>query len=873
MNTFTPRLTTPDPFLKWWHTNYAPCITGHSSTSKRLGSTLPNCFSGDTLVLTDTRVATFESLVGTQQFVFTIDKEWRKADIKCFGEQSLYTVALSNGHRYKCTANHRWIIFDSEGQPKVILTQDLKRGMKIRVTNLKCPGYHYYVTVKAITDLHKSEQVFCAVEPVTNTFTLGGGELTGNCVGYAWGRFAEIMNDYPKYLAIGNAGTWYAETTHYEKTTDPYKPRLGAVLVFTKPGKAGHVAIVEEIQTDNAGRVASITTSESGWSDRVGWDNRFWTQKRYPPNYDTNSGYVFAGFIYNPAVSGNAVGITDIADPNHPARKFVAEAESHVGAAGHAWVQAHTSIKNQAWCAAMCCAVGKACGFANVIMPSDNYNAAGFGKDVVEKYGGSYIAGPMQGNTAAIPQAGDLVIYQNKFETGKYQGHHIGIVRYCEKDIVYTVEGNTDNGQYKLKTKDRTGSGIGWYARPDWTKVGGTATVGSGSALFMNADLYDHYNDRFDASIREVCYMTSDCEPSISSTGVKLSVVNYTTILGNFVKLFGGTTGSVVGTPDNLDGLDAVPRQIVEFLTSKGLNTAAAIGIIANIRAESSFNTGAVGDYGTSFGLCQWHLGRGTAMKQTAGSDWAHNLSGQLKYLWIELNQPGYARLLNTLKEVPNTLEGAKRATDAFVRIFEVPSDVDNKTIKRQSYAEEFWNQIVVVNNNTGSTGIAAAAQSGIATQSGQKVTTGNSVAVPSTVSQTGIIANYTSYTAFYGKWTRGTTQRRLSEIWGEQGKPHSHNIATISGYYLIALKPVFGSVGDIVSVVLEDNTYFNAIIADEKGSDSPSRWGHPFGSQIDIVEWESYGSNQSDLRAGIKEAGWLNKKVDRIVNYGSWLR
>ena len=878
MTTFTPRLTTPDPSLKWWHTNYAPCITGNSSTSVQLGSTLPNCFSGDTDILTDDGAMRIETLLGKDIFVFTIDKEWRKATVNYFGSQELWRVALSNGHKYKVTATHRWIIHSNDEEYKIVYTKDLCRGMKIRVTNLKCPGYHYYVTVKSAINLHVEEDVYCAVEPVTHSFTLGGGELTGNCVGYAWGRFAEIMNDYPTHLATGNAGTWYDGTSVYEKTTDPYKPRLGAVLVFKKPNKAGHVAIVEEIETDSSGQVVSITTSESGWSERVGWDNRFWTQKRYPPNYDTSSGYIFAGFIYNPAVSGNAVSIVDISDPNHPARKFVAEAEKHVGAGGHAWVQMGTAIKNQAWCAAMCCAVAKACGYANVIMPSDNYNAPGFGKEVVEKYGGSYIAGPMQGNNNAIPQAGDLVIYQNSNEKGKWDGHHIGIVRYCEGNTVYTVEGNTDNGQYKLKTKDRQGSGIGWYARPDWSKVGGTATVGTGSALFIKTDLYDHYNDRYDAAVREVCYMTPDCKPSISLTGVRLSVVNYTTMLGAAVKLLGGvadTSGGayIAGTPDNIDGLPSVPRQIVEFLIGKGLNTAAAIGIIANIRAESSFNTAAVGDHGTSFGLCQWHNTRNTAMRQVAGSDWATNLTGQLEYLWIELNDSYYVGLLRILQSVPNTLEGAKQATDAFIRKFEFPANVNQKSIQRQEYAEEYWNMIVVVNSSAGPTGQVASAQGNLSTQSGQKLTQGTSVSVPDSVPQTGIIANYTSYTAFYGRWSSGTVQRQLSEIWASQNKPNSHNVATISGYYLIALKPVFGNVGDLVSVVLEDGTYFNAIIGDEKGADSPSQWGHYFGSQVDIVEWEAYGSDQSALRSGLSEAGWLNKKVDRIVNYGSWLR
>ena len=559
--------------------------------------------------------------------------------------------------------------------------------------------------------------------------------------------------------------------------------------------------------------------------------------------------------------------LVDISNPNHPARRFIQEAESHVGAGGHAWVQSMTSIGGLAWCAATCCAVAKACGFADICMPSANYLAAGFGAEVVNKYGGTRIDGPIQGGDG-VPQVGDFVIYQ-KPGYGPWDGYHIGMVRSCEGDTVYTVEGNTTGSTYSFREKNRLGSNIGWYARPDWTKVGGI--VGESSIGFgMGGDLYTTRSSKADASIREVCYLSSSGKPSISPTDVKLSVLNYTNLLADIVKTFGVSSGS--GSPDNIDGLPSVAREIVSFLTGKGLPTSAAIGIIGNIQAESEFNTAAVGDHGTSFGMCQWHNERGTAMKAMAGSNWASNLTGQCEYLWHELNG-GYSRLLSILQDLPNTLEGAKTAADKFVRLFEIPANVDHESVVRQGNAEAFWNMVVVAPaSNAGSTNDVAVAQTRITTQSGTKVTSGTSVKVPSSVSQTGIIPNYTSYTGQYGRWAKGSVQRKLSEVWASQGKPQSHHICTIDGYYLIALAQVFGTTGDLVSVVLEDGTYFNAILADAKGADAHSHWGHIFGSQVDIVEWEAYGNDQSALRNGLKEAGWSGKKVNRIVNYGSWL-
>ncbi len=134
---------------------------------------------------------------------------------------------------------------------------------------------------------------------------IAGNSVLPNCVGYAWGRFMEVLGDTPK-LSRGNAEDWYRHTS------DGYKrgktPKLGAVICWRK-GKAGngsdgagHVAIVEKINSDG-----SIVISQSGYKS-----SRFWIstiKKGY-----ALAGYVFQGFIYNPAVSeskgGNTVNVS-----------------------------------------------------------------------------------------------------------------------------------------------------------------------------------------------------------------------------------------------------------------------------------------------------------------------------------------------------------------------------------------------------------------------------------------------------------------------------------------------------------------------------------------------------------------------------------
>lgn len=137
------------------------------------------------------------------------------------------------------------------------------------------------------------DDVYCVVEPETHTMVLDGNILTGQCVGYAWGRWREILGKNHN-LSLNNAENWWGNTA------DGYKrgqtPKLGAVICWRK-GKAGvasdgagHVAIVEQIKSNG-----DIVTSESVYGGA-----RFRTK-----TYTKASGYalashVFQGFIYLP---------------------------------------------------------------------------------------------------------------------------------------------------------------------------------------------------------------------------------------------------------------------------------------------------------------------------------------------------------------------------------------------------------------------------------------------------------------------------------------------------------------------------------------------------------------------------------------------
>ena len=148
---------------------------------------------------------------------------------------------------------------------------------------------------------------------------------------------------------------------------------------------------------------------------------------------------------------------------------------------------------------------------------------------------------------------------------------------------------------------------------------------------------------------------------------------------------------------------------------------------------------------------------------------------------------------------------------------------------------------------------------------------TGTAIAVPSSIPQTGIIKDYTNYSYFYSRWTAGTMQRTLANLWGNAGKPSWNGIAILDNYYLVAVRPKFGSVGDRICIVLESGARFNAIIADEKGEDAGNEWGHVYDGRISLIEFESIGNAASNDGAQLNLGPWAGKKVTTVINGGRY--
>ena len=126
------------------------------------------------------------------------------------------------------------------------------------------------------------------------------------------------------------------------------------------------------------------------------------------------------------------------------------------------------------------------------------------------------------------------------------------------------------------------------------------------------------------------------------------------------------------------------------FMTREmGLNTAAAAGVLANIRRESTFNPTAGGNY---YGLCQWGGGRLTNLKNYCADNGysSSSLEGQLRFMWYELKNR-YPSVYQTLQTVENTGDGAYTAGYKFCYSYEAPANRVSSSESRGALARDTY--------------------------------------------------------------------------------------------------------------------------------------------------------------------------------------
>lgn len=573
---------------------------------------------------------------------------------------------------------------------------------------------------------------------------------------YAWGRFSEILHAFSN-LCRGIPRKWYSYTEDgYSRGSQIL---LGAVMCFTHLTDLtdpGIVCIVEKIEKD---------TIYVTWKHpRTGVFEYFpMTKTKGKWNLDLNKDgvteYIFQGCIYNPAVNNEEY-------IESASGTFVEIAKSQVGDQG-SFVAKLTDVvpKRDAWSAAFIVAVAKQTGnILDRIIP-DTYACSNIGKIGVTRGMGTWFDGPAIGGNPT-PHAGDIILLRTtalkRKDSNKYGADKAGIVvnvkdankaksgkNQTTYQSVVVVMGDVNDEVAKVTFKSNSGQ-ISGYFRPDWKKLDGynyqvVQTISEGG-------LYTEGTSLEDAAVRDLRYIRIESDglkPSIKSSGITLSAINYTGMLANFYTAFieSGTApgydldymidnwssntgtglpygetssysdlGIYIGTSlsgansltvyyTTMDGQDTsievtiTPDVMTMYATLSNFlnNSSGAIGILGNIFQESRFSTAAGAGRSVSVGpcgICQWYGGRCANMAKFCKGSWENNLSGQLGYLMEELNG-GYTGVRNTCRNVALTLNGAFDACDCFLRNFEKPGNYWWEGPVRQKFTEAIYQLII----------------------------------------------------------------------------------------------------------------------------------------------------------------------------------
>lgn len=177
-----------------------------------------------------------------------------------------------------------------------------------------------------------------------------------------------------------------------------------------------------------------------------------------------------------------------------------------------------------------------------------------------------------------------------------------------------------------------------------------------------------------DTTVSGLLYMNPEIPAARQITvGSKIKLPN----LGEFAQ------GPATAGPSTKIKNPVNPNEIKSYLSSKGLDPNQVAGIMANIKAESSFDSGALGDNGTSGGLVQHNGPRFSGMVQAAGGQdqWQKNWKAQLDYA---LSEPAGARYQTMTFPTPQA------ATTWWTINFEIPANKEQQAAIRSQSASQF---------------------------------------------------------------------------------------------------------------------------------------------------------------------------------------
>ena len=526
------------------------------------------------------------------------------------------------------------------------------------------------------------------------------------------------------------------------------------------------------------------------------------------------------------------------------------------------------------WCAIFVSACAEKAGIAGKLIFKNAGAGAVTGRSV-DYYNATWIPGPYFTKGEVRPIPGDLftTVGTTSYYSGYEHAGHIGIVEYVDDDGVHTIEGNTGDQNCKRCLRKLSASNINGYCRPDWASLGDNISGYLGGVGYVGP-LYQTRNDRHDMTLREVGDLDRDYKLSDTKSAINISVINYTSVLGDLYDIFAPMVAS--NPIVNTNQLKGNVKIAMDYLLSMGFSASAASGITGAIKAYSNikpdFKMSSSGMW--RYGICIWGPTQLKDIKFRLGNSWDTDLSGQLKYLTDDL-VARYSGVIDAIKLQTLDSETAEKVAEAFVSLY-TNAIKDIYITNAKLYAADIYGQLIITQNTV----IGSLAN--LVDRNGNPLSSQRSITIPASVSQTGIIDDYTSYSAWFNRWAGKSPQKKLAKLWEEQGYPCDKGVAKIGGYYCVAVRPKFGKCGEVIVITLEGGAQFPAIICDEKGSDAGSEWGHvKGGGKISLIEWERVKTDNGKVVVGnigftnVDKCGfgdWYGKKVMNITNYGKYV-
>ena len=120
------------------------------------------------------------------------------------------------------------------------------------------------------------------------------------------------------------------------------------------------------------------------------------------------------------------------------------------------------------------------------------------------------------------------------------------------------------------------------------------------------------------------------------------------------------------------------------YFQAQGWSREQAAGLAANIKRESAFNAGAVGDNGKAYGIAQWHPDRQAEFKKKFGKPiQGSSLEDQMAFMHYELTQGNERGAGNKLRGTSSAAEAAAAVSTHYER----PADQAGEAAKRGQMA------------------------------------------------------------------------------------------------------------------------------------------------------------------------------------------